>query len=121
MKFKSGSSRFVILWGDFAFKFPKISAFRRGIKQNKNEWKYKNSSRYLAHLYYSVPFGLCNIMERLEPLDVYFTSIEECWDFITKHFKDKVSDEELDFLLSDGQFENFGRRVNEIIKLDWGM
>lgn len=121
MKCLKGSSRTVILLGDFAFKFPRLSSFREGMRQNRNEWKHRSRSKYLAHLYYSAPFGFLNIMERLAPLGVHFLNAEECWGFIEKHFKDKVDNDEFEFLLRDGQQENFGRRVNEIIKCDWGL
>lgn len=115
MKCLKGSSRIVILLGDFAFKFPRLSSFREGMRQNRNEWKHRSRSKYLAHLYYSAPLGFLNIMERLAPLGIEF-------EFLENHYKNLIQDEgELDFILSDGQYENFGRRVNEIIKCDWGL
>lgn len=113
----SGSSRYVILISKFAFKIPKISMFKCGMEQNIGELKNKNRSNYLAHLYFSLPFGILNIMERLEPLNVNLTN-DEGWSYITDYFKSKVSKDELEFLLSDGQCKNFGTRGEEI---DYGL
>ena len=122
MKCLKGSSHIVILLGDFAFKFPRPSSFREGMRQNRNEWKHRSRSKYLAHLYYSAPLGFLNIMEGLAPLGIEFENLDIGFEFLENHYKNLIQDEgELDFILSDGQYENFGRRVNEIIKCDWGL
>lgn len=113
-----GGSRFIIALGNIVFKFPYIHNFKEGIVQNKYEWKNRNRSNYLTKLYFSFPFGLCNIAERVIPLSkMDYGNID-----LKDYFKAKVSsDEELKFLLVDSFSRNFGKRKNgDVVKLDWG-
>lgn len=115
-----GGSRYVLMIGNLAFKFPYKKCINQGRKQNMQEWKDRNKSKHLAKLYYSFPFGLCNIMERVTPLAQPLSSIEGA-ALVRNYFKlNVVSKEELDFLLEDSSLENFGIKDKKIVKLDWG-
>lgn len=104
--------------GNLVFKFPYKNTFKDGCFQNKNEWKNRNKSSNLTKLYFSFPFGLCNIAERVTPLKK-----EEYNDlFLMHYFTEKgCTENELKFLLVDGYYRNFGKRKNgDVVKLDWG-
>lgn len=113
-----GGSRFILIIGNFVLKIPYYRTVGEGIKQNKYEWQNRNRSKYLTKLYVSLPFGLCNIAERVTPLNKYDYSKLD----LKEYFKVKVkSEEELRFLLVDSFSRNFGRRKNgDVVKLDWG-
>lgn len=114
-----GGTRFIVMVGGLVFKFPYYKCIEQGQKQNKNEWRDKDKSSYLAKLYVSLPFGLCNVMERVIPLAKPLSSIES--DVIKNYFRHKnLPKEELEFILEDATLENFGTKDTKIVKLDWG-
>lgn len=114
-----GGTRFILIIGKIVFKLPYYKCFSQGRNQNIKEWEDRNKSTYLAKLYFSFPFGLCNIMERVTPLASPLTSIES--DLIKDYFREKVKNKvELNFLLEDASLENFGTKDGQIVKLDWG-
>ena len=114
-----GGTRYIVMIGRLVFKFPYYKCMRQGRRQNKVEWRDRNNSSHLAKLYASLPFGLCNIMERVVPLAEPLSSQES--DFVREHFRNqKLPKEELEFLLEDATLENFGLRNGKIVKLDWG-
>lgn len=115
-----GGSRYVVLIGNIVCKFPYFKCIKQGRTQNKREWKDRKKSKHLAKLYFSFPFGLCNIMERVKPLAQPLSSIVED-SLVRDYFKQKAeSKQELEFLLEDGSLENFGIKKGRIVKLDWG-
>ena len=114
-----GGSRYVILIGNLAIKFPYLRFPYHGRKQNLKEWEYRNKSSHLAKLYISFPFGWCNVMERVQPLAKSLSSVD-CTNLIRAYFKNKVTGDELAFLLEDSTLENFGTKNGRIVKLDWG-
>lgn len=114
-----GGTRFIIIIGNIVFKLPYYKCISQGRIQNIREWQDKDKSSHLAKLYYSFPFGLCNIMERVVPLADPLSSIES--ELIRDYFKKNVKDKkELNFLLEDASLENFGTKKGQIVKLDWG-
>lgn len=114
-----GGSRYVILLWKFAIKLPYLRCPYHGRKQNLKEWECRKKSKYLAKLYISLPFGWCNVMERVQPLAGSLTSID-CAHLVREYFKNKVTGSELNFLLEDSTLENFGVKNGKIVKLDWG-
>lgn len=114
-----GGTRFVLMVGNLVFKFPYYKCFTQGQRQNIKEWQDRDKSTHLAKLYLSLPFGLCNVMERVVPLAKPLSSIES--DKIKDYFRSKhLSKKELEFLLEDATLENFGTKDGKIVKLDWG-
>lgn len=114
-----GGTRYIILIGNLVFKFPYFKCIPQGRLQNIIEWRDRNKSKHLAHLYFAFPFGLCNIMERVTPISEPFDTSKD--DFIKSYFKDIIKDtNELRFILKDGSTGNFGLRNGELVKLDWG-
>lgn len=110
-----GGTRYIILIGNIVFKFPYYKYFILGCKQNLREWKYRKRSSYLTKLYFSFPLGICNITERVKPLE----NIDS--EYIKNYFKLKIKNrKELSFILEDATSENFGVKDNRIVKLDWG-
>ncbi len=111
-----GGSRFVVLIGNLVIKFPRPNTFQRGRKQNTQEWQHRNKSSHLAKLYFSFPFGMCNIMQRAILFDRDVTK-----DVIRDYFKNKIrSKEELEFILEDSRTGNFGVVAHKVVKIDWG-
>lgn len=114
-----GGTRFIVMIGGLVFKIPYYKCIKQGRRQNEKEWKDRKKSSHLAKLYFSLPFGLLNIMERVIPLAQPLSSQES--DFVREHFRNqKLPKEELEFLLEDATLENFGLRNGKIVKLDWG-
>ena len=114
-----GGTRYIILIGNLVFKFPYFKCIPQGRLQNRIEWRDRNKSDHLAHLYFAFPFGLCNIMESVTPISEPFDTSKD--DFIKSYFKDIIKDtNELRFILKDGSTGNFGLRNGELVKLDWG-
>lgn len=110
-----GGTRYIILIGNIVFKFPYYKYFILGCKQNLREWKYRKRSSYLTKLYFSFPLGICNITERVKPLE----NVDS--EYIKNYFKLKIKNrKELSFILEDATSENFGVKDNCIVKLDWG-
>ena len=115
-----GGTRFIVLIGNLVFKFPYFKCIPQGRLQNRIEWRDRNKSEHLTRLYFSFPWGWCNVAERVTPLAQPLSSIEG-GELIKDYFKTRVkSKDELDFLLVDGNLENFGVKGNGIVKLDWG-
>lgn len=114
-----GGTRFIVMIGNFVLKFPYYKCFEQGQRQNRKEWRDRKKSSHLAKLYFSLPFGLCNIMERVIPLAKPLSSIES--DDIKNYFRKKnLPRKELEFILEDASLENFGTRDGKVVKLDWG-
>lgn len=115
-----GGSRYVLMVGGLVFKFPYRKCIEQGREQNEKEWQDRHKSEHLAKLYFSFPWGWCNVAERVTPLAQPLSSIEG-GELIKNYFKVRVkSKDELDFLLVDGNLENFGVKGSGIVKLDWG-
>ena len=115
-----GGSRYVLMIGGLVFKFPYCKCIAQGREQNEKEWRDHHKSEHLAKLYFSFPWGWCNVAERVTPLAQPLSSIEG-GELIKDYFKARVkSKDELDFLLVDGNLENFGIKDKKIVKLDWG-
>lgn len=114
-----GGTRFIVMIGGLVFKIPYYKCIKQGRRQNKKEWKDRKKSSHLARLYFSFPFGLLNIMERVIPLAQPLSSIES--DCVKDYFRNKnLSKDELEFILEDATLENFGIKDEKIVKLDWG-
>lgn len=116
-----GGSRYVLMIGRLVLKFPYRKCIAQGREQNEKEWRDRHKSEHLAKLYFSFPWGWCNVAERVTPLAQPLSSIEG-GELIKDYFKARVkSKDELDFLLVDGNLENFGViKGRGIVKLDWG-
>ena len=114
-----GGTRFIVMIGGIVFKIPYYKCIKQGRRQNEKEWIDRKKSSYLARLYFSFPFGLLNIMERVIPLAQPLSSIES--DCVKDYFRNKkLSKDELEFILEDATLENFGVKDEKIVKLDWG-
>ena len=111
---KYGSSRFVILIGKYAFKFPIFwygtYTFLRGCLSNSSERRYMKVFYHsgldykVAVSYYCSILGLVQIQQRAEPLNRKLTKEEE---FIFEH------------LITDLDPSNFGLINNEIVCIDY--
>lgn len=114
-----GGTRYILMVGNIVFKFPYYKCLKQGRRQNVKELQDRDKSSHLAKLYFSFPFGLCNIMERVTPLAKPLSSIES--DSVKEYFKSQnLSKRELEFILEDATLENFGIKDGKIVKLDWG-
>ena len=114
-----GGTRFILMCGNLVFKFPYYKCIFKGRLQNLREWRDRNKSSHLAKLYLSIPFGLCNVMERVEPISKPFDTSQD--EYIKSYFDNIIKDKlELKFILKDGSTGNFGMKNGKLVKLDWG-
>lgn len=118
MKIKRGTTRFVILIGKYAIKFPRIhhkykghryKMFLRGILANIDEkfW-YKSGfeKNKLAKVIFTSPFGLFLIMERAEPLS-------------SGEYDKQQMEEQFKHLPLDNKIQNFGKVDNRVVLIDY--
>lgn len=113
----SGTTRFCICIGKYAFKFPKFSIsypnghrwkiFLRGILANIDEnywWKYSQNKEKLCDVLFYFPLGLFIVMKRAKPLSD------------TEYEYEKMKKDFCEFSL-DNKKENFGKLDDDRIVL----
>ena len=117
----SGSTRFVILIGKLAFKFPKISNFMKGMENNKIEYvrfrEYPNLN--LCPIYLSVPFGLLNIMPKCTMMDSNISK----YDYLIKvniFLENGLKNPDLGWYTEDCTPKNLGYFKKRIVRVDYG-
>ena len=116
---QSGTTRFCITIGNYAFKFPKFSMsypkghrwkiFLRGIIANIDEkywWTYSKNKHKLCDVLFYFPLGLFIIMKRARPLMAH----EYDYNEFLETFKE--------FPL-DNKIENFGKLDDRTVLIDY--
>lgn len=117
MKIKRGSARLVFLIGQYAFKFPEIHSYERflyGLLANSNE---SHFSKLLADtgkvnpVVLKLPFGLCNIYRRADPIghDVF-------WDL---KYAEWIKVPSITTIPVEHKYNSFGIVDGEVVAIDY--
>ena len=126
IQIRKGSNRTVILFGDYAFKFPTFYSHGLFLKGCLSNWRerdfYKNFkgvyvdekdlTDYVVPSYFCSYFGICQIQKRVVPL----SDINK--ELALKLFNDNLSD--LKKVCTDLNLSNVGILNNELKILDYG-
>lgn len=119
---RHGVSRWVLLFGRFALKFPSFSSwdqFLQGLRANMQEtrfasWKRAVDSHKLCPILFTVPGGWLNIMPRVRML------APQAWDAFKLEFdKWKVVDDDFHVPV-ERKRSSFGWLDGRVVAIDYG-
>ena len=117
MKVIEGTNRNIVLLGNYAIKFPNINSLRcflLGLLANSDEVRFTKqlaSTRKINPVLFRLPFGLCNVYQKAEPIghDVFWSFKYDEWIKIQVRQQIPV----------EHKYSSFGIVKGEIVAVDY--
>lgn len=117
-RIKSGATRHVILWGNWAFKIPRLTGwvhFLNGLLANLQEKAFAPTSERLCPVLFSLPGGFLIVQARTEPLT------DEQWAALDKRsYRSFTSNRGIGFLPVEYKRDSFGNLDGVLVAVDYG-
>lgn len=113
MKIYKGSTRWVVVTKKYAFKFPRLLAWRnflQGLLANMQEVEFSGFDPLLCPVIFNLPLGFMNVMPSTEPVSV---------DQDLTHVFDSLENEER-VLPVERKHDSFGILNGNIVAVDYG-